>query len=219
MRSGLPTSTNPSMMGSSFNSILNIFCKLANRKCSCQRLRRRTGLVGGRLLGMGSMTGIRVCNMRPPAVSIVLAPSIVTQDNVAPSSVSHTFRTRGEMMSTKNVSTNMGEVQVRSAKGFCSLSSVQGLAVMSHAKRRFQLTSVTRVGRDCRAPPDGGVQVGKDPTINVTVSAMPAKGIMGVTRTMGNGVRRFSRAVPRNFRLRAVCSRNCRSTITGRNFV
>lgn len=219
MRDGLPTKTNPSIIGSSFKSMLKIFCKLAKGDRACQRLRSRTGVVGGRLLGVGSITGVRVCKVRAPAVSMSIDPSIVTRDKVAASSVTHTFRTRGGIISTKNVSTKRGQLHVRSAKGFCSLSSVEGLAVMSHSNRRFHLTSVTRVRRDCRAPTDGLVHVSNGPTVNVTVSAIPAKGMISVTRTIGGHVSRLSRSVPRKCRLASVCSRKCRSTITGRNFI
>lgn len=196
-----------------------MFCNLCNRRRSCHRLRGRTGGVGGRLLGVGGMTGMRIFNVRGPMVRILMRPSLVTRANVAATSVVHTFSGRGGIISTKTIRGKGGHLHVRTHNDFAGLTRVRGVAVVSKAKRCFQLGRITGIDRRCVHPTHGLVGVGGAPTLNVTVSAMTSNGIISVTTLMGGAIRHVGARVPSKCGLAPVCSRNCRSTITGSNFV
>lgn len=204
----LPRKTAAPVIGSSFKGMCNVFCTLANSKLSSHRLSSCTRLMGQRIGRLRKMSHIRLCNGHSRYVGVSLLRSHVTGLNIGPTRMLTALGNRGGAACAKCCRGNRGHVHIAMGSGFGAMRSVKGVLVRKRSSSRLHLDSVTHVRGTCRSPAHGRVFCSRRHTLNVLVTTSDNSSVVGMNRTMRDGLRRLgTRHLPTKIRYRGVFCR------------
>ncbi len=204
---------------SSVVSICNVFCTLANSKCSCPRVCGCTRCLHHRLLGMGKIGHVGLTNGHSRIVGVVLTGRRVTHGNVVPARVVSTLRSTKGAIGTNECPNNSRQVTMCISTTVRSRRSVHGLVVRAVSNGHIHVKSVTGIRQACTRPRHGNFFISKGPTVTVYMTVRDSTVIPSINGTISGRLTGTVGHVPANFRARGVFFRPSGISSTVSSFV